>query len=210
MQFFINFYVYFFCFVTVAVANNWKTYPSVKKTASINGFADPLYDKLPKCAEECVKQSTGNTPCPKWDTGCLCIMPQWSGLVAECIAKNCKGKDVDSAESLAFSLCDKVGASKWEMPASISDRLHEAAGGKKAKATATGSEGSGDDKSVSPQSTAKSNSAKATGSSNSSVTSSASKTGNDEDSGAASSGFGTTMGTIGSVISLVLSWVFFM
>ena len=41
--------------------NAYTAYPSVAKTASINGFADKIYDQLPECAKECVKQSTSNT-----------------------------------------------------------------------------------------------------------------------------------------------------
>lgn len=189
-------------FVGFVLANNWETYPSVKKSASINGFADPLYDKLPKCAEECVKQSTGNTPCPKWDTGCLCIMPQWSGIVAECIAENCEGGDVKSASSLALSLCSSVGANKWEMPASVSTKLNAAAD---AKATGKSAEDTGT-KSVSPQSTAKSNSAKETSSrSTGHGNSSASSTSVD---GAAA--HATEIGTFGTLLSVIFSWIMFM
>lgn len=109
-------------------ANNWDTYPQVPKTASINGFADPIIDDLPECARDCVKVSTGNTPCPYWDTGCLCVMPQWSGQVAQCIADGCKGNDVQSATSLAYSLCSSVGADIWLMPASVTAALTKAAG----------------------------------------------------------------------------------
>lgn len=115
-------------FVAAVAAINFATYPSVPKTASINGFADPLMEKLPQCAHLCVKLSTKSTPCPYWDTGCFCVMPQWLGLVASCIAKQCKGEDVASATSLAYSLCERVGANVWMMPASISTELSSAAG----------------------------------------------------------------------------------
>lgn len=114
--------------LSYTLANNWETYPEVPKTATINGFADPIYDDLPKCAQECVKVSTGNTPCPEWDTGCLCVMPQWSGLVAKCVAEECQGEEVNSATSLAYSLCSSVGANLWLMPASVTSALTEAAG----------------------------------------------------------------------------------
>lgn len=184
------------------LAENWETYPSVKQSASINGFADPLYDKLPKCAEECVKQSTGNTPCPKWDTGCLCIMSQWSGIVAECIAENCDGSDVKSASSLALSLCSSVGANKWEMPASVSTKLNAAAD---AKATGDSADKS-NSKSVSPQSTAQGNSAKATGSNSTAGSGSSSPTAT-EDGGAIHA---AEIGTAGTILSLLFSWVMFM
>lgn len=118
-----------FCIVNIMIvaSDNWATYPQVPKTASINGFADPIYSDLPTCAQYCVEASTGNTPCPYWDTGCLCIMPQWSGQVGECIASKCSGDEVKTATSLAFSLCSSVGANKWMMPASISTELKEAA-----------------------------------------------------------------------------------
>lgn len=108
---------------TIAMASNWDTYPSVSKTASINGFADPIYAKLPSCAQSCVQFDTGNTPCPYWDTGCFCVMPQWSGEVAECFAESCSGTDIDSATSLAKSLCSSVGAKTWMIPASASTAL---------------------------------------------------------------------------------------
>lgn len=115
-----------FFFAAVALAN-WDTYPSVPQTASINGFSDNVKSKFPTCAVDCADFSTSNTPCPYWDTGCLCVMPQWSGQVASCIAESCTGKDVESATSLAFSLCSKVGANMWVMPASISTELELAA-----------------------------------------------------------------------------------
>lgn len=115
-------------FASCVLANNWATYPQVPKTASINGFADPIIDFLPDCAKECVKFSTGNTPCPYWDTGCFCVMPQWAGLVGQCVAEKCKGKDVQSATSLATSLCSKVGANTWIIPKSIETQLSTAAG----------------------------------------------------------------------------------
>lgn len=59
-------------------AADYETYPTVAHTASINGFADKIYDRLPECAKPCVQQDTGNTPCPYWDPGCLCVM---SGVV---------------------------------------------------------------------------------------------------------------------------------
>lgn len=112
-----------------AVQANWDTYPSVPQTASINGFSDNVKSKFPSCAYDCADFSTSNTPCPYWDTGCLCVMPQWSGEVASCIAESCTGSDVESATSLALSLCSKVGANLWEMPASISTALELAAEG---------------------------------------------------------------------------------
>lgn len=118
-----------------ALAQNYETYPSVKHTASINGFADPIYDQLPSCAKKCVEFDTGNTPCPYWDPGCLCFMPQWSGEVGSCFAENCAGDDVKKATDLAYGICDKVGASKWDMPSSVSAALSSAAD---AKATSAG------------------------------------------------------------------------
>lgn len=123
--------------LALAAANNWATYPQVPKTASINGFADPIYGKLPDCAQPCVKKGTGNTPCPYWDTGCFCVMPQWSGQVAECIASQCKGEEVSSATSLAISLCSSVGANTWMMPGTVSLALQQAAGKDNSIASAT-------------------------------------------------------------------------
>lgn len=112
----------------VFAVDQWSTYPSVPKTATYNGFADPIYDKLPECAKSCVTLSTRSTPCPYWDTGCLCVMPLWSGLVAECIIQGCRDEEIATATSLAYSLCDKVGASVWNMPLSVSNLLSLAAG----------------------------------------------------------------------------------
>ncbi|CUM57521.1 unnamed protein product [Debaryomyces tyrocola] len=107
--------------------NQWATFPSVARTASINGFADNIYDSLPECARSCVEADTGSTPCPYWDTGCLCVMSNWSGPVAECIAEKCKGDNVDSATSLALSICSSAGVPSpyWFIPASISTELQE-------------------------------------------------------------------------------------
>ncbi|PIS50995.1 hypothetical protein CJI97_004535 [Candidozyma auris] len=96
----------------LAADNPWATYPSVPKTASINGFADPIFDSLPSCAQPCVKQSVSSTPCPYWDTGCLCVMTTWSSSVTECFAKNCKGDDAQKALDTSVNICKKVGV--WE------------------------------------------------------------------------------------------------
>ncbi|KAI5959403.1 uncharacterized protein KGF55_005380 [Candida pseudojiufengensis] len=126
-----------YIFSLTQAADNWATYPQIPKTASINGFADPIIDVLPDCAKDCVKFSTSNTPCPYWDTGCFCVMPQWSGLVGQCIAQNCQGEDVQSARYIATSLCSTVGANTWMMPASISTMLETAAGNAREVTTLT-------------------------------------------------------------------------
>ncbi|KAK6201726.1 uncharacterized protein RJT21DRAFT_37533 [Scheffersomyces amazonensis] len=115
--------------VLAADDNPYATYPSVAKTASINGFADKIYDQLPSCAKDCVKQNTGITPCPYWDTGCLCVMPQFGGLIAECIAESCKGAEVVTATSLASSICSSAGVWEpyWMIPASLTEALDSAA-----------------------------------------------------------------------------------
>ena len=110
-------------------AADYETYPTVAHTASINGFADKIYDRLPECAKPCVQQDTGNTPCPYWDPGCLCVMSNWGGPVAECIAENCQGDNVVTATSLATSICSSAGVPSpfWFIPASASADLLEAA-----------------------------------------------------------------------------------
>ena len=125
--------------ISLVSASNWATYPSVPKTASINVFADPIYTKLPDCAQACVDIDTDNTPCPYWDTGCFCVMPQWAGQVAECFVSKCEGKEVASATSLAVSLCSSVGANQWLMPASLSTALSSAAGNKEKSSSSTAS-----------------------------------------------------------------------
>ncbi|KAI5955361.1 hypothetical protein KGF54_001922 [Candida jiufengensis] len=98
---------------TVETAENpYATYPSVARTASINGFADNIYAQLPECAQPCMYQNTGITPCPYWDTGCLCVMPQFGGAIALCVAENCQGSDVGVVESLATSICSSAGV--WD------------------------------------------------------------------------------------------------
>lgn len=123
-----KFFAYTFFLVTTVLAD-YATYPSVPKTASINGFADPIKDLLPECATDCVSFSTSNTPCPYWDTGCLCVMPQWSGQVGSCFAASCSGSDLALATALAYSLCTRVGANLWLMPASVSAAISSAADG---------------------------------------------------------------------------------
>ena len=110
-------------------ADAYTQYPSVPHTASINGFADRIYDQVPSCAQECLKQSTSNTPCPYWDTGCLCVMPQFGGAVGNCVAENCQGSDVGSFESLATSICSSAGVWEpyWMIPGSVSSALASAA-----------------------------------------------------------------------------------
>lgn len=109
--------------------NPYATYPSVAHTASINGFADPIYGDLPSCAQPCVEESTSSTPCPYWDTGCLCVMTTWASDVADCIAENCSGDDVVVATSLAISACSAAGVwdPYWIIDASASASLSSAA-----------------------------------------------------------------------------------
>ncbi|RLV90327.1 putative GPI-anchored protein 7 [Spathaspora sp. JA1] len=128
----------FYLILLATADNQWATFPKVPKTASINGFADPIIDLLPDCAKDCVKISTKNTPCPYWDTGCFCVMPQWAGLMGQCFANNCKGEDVASARFLATSLCNQVGANTVMMPASISEALARAIGTAKEVTTIEG------------------------------------------------------------------------
>ncbi|EDK46425.1 GPI-anchored hemophore rbt5 [Lodderomyces elongisporus] len=108
---------------------NWSTYPAVPKTASINGFADRIYDQLPECAKPCMNQDTGSTPCPYWDTGCLCVMPQFAGPIGNCIANNCKGTPVQTATSLASSICSSAGvwSPYWMIPPTVKTKLDSAA-----------------------------------------------------------------------------------
>ncbi len=108
-------------------AENYSTYPSVPHTASINGFADPIYDLLPTCAQTCVSISTDITPCPYWDTGCLCVITTFASSVADCIAESCYGNDVVKAVSLAKSLCNSVGAGTWVVSSTIDSELSVAA-----------------------------------------------------------------------------------
>ncbi|CUM57860.1 unnamed protein product [Debaryomyces tyrocola] len=117
-----------------AKAANYATYPSVAHTATINGFADPIYGRLPECAKSCVEEDTDSTPCPYWDPGCLCVMSNWGAPVAECIAESCKGSDVSDAAGLATSICSSAGVPSpyWYIPASDSAALSSAA-----EATAT-------------------------------------------------------------------------
>ncbi|CAI5759635.1 unnamed protein product [Candida verbasci] len=121
------------------MSNPYETYPSVPRTASINGFADRIYDQLPACAQPCVKESTSSTPCPYWDTGCLCVIPAFTSAVGECIAENCSGEDVTNAESLAVSICSSAGVWEpyWILPASVSQELSDAANRQVATSTAS-------------------------------------------------------------------------
>ncbi|CAN6626614.1 hypothetical protein TRVA0_011S00210 [Trichomonascus vanleenenianus] len=199
---------------TIALASNWDTYPSVKQTASINGFADPIYNKLPDCAQDCVKFNTNNTPCPDWDTGCLCIMPQWSGEVAECVAQKCAASDVRKVTSLALSLCSSVGANRWEMPSSISVELAAAA----AKVTADSSGSSSNSMTtLSPSVTPTASKAKATSDSSSSSMDTSVSSSSKATSASASSSEGTNaadgllqVGGAGFLVSLLGSCLMFM
>ncbi|KAI5955360.1 hypothetical protein KGF54_001921 [Candida jiufengensis] len=114
---------------TFDIAGGFSQFPSVPKTASINGFADRIYDQLPECAQSCMHESTGSTPCPYWDTGCLCVMPQFAGAIANCVAEKCKGQDVINVEILATSICSSAGVWEpyWMIPASASSALDAAA-----------------------------------------------------------------------------------
>lgn len=158
--------------ISLVSANNWGTYPSVPKTATINGFSDPIYTKLPDCAQDCVDIDTDNTPCPYWDTGCFCVMPQWAGQVAECFVSKCEGQEVASATSLAVSLCSSVGANQWLIPASLSTALSSAVGNKEKDSSPTASS------SADMASDSGSNSTSSSSSSSSVSSASASSTGN--------------------------------
>lgn len=109
--------------------NPYATFPSVPRTASINGFADRIYDQLPECAKACMFENTGSTPCPYWDTGCLCVMPQFGGAIGQCVADNCQGDAIGSVEYLATSICSSAGVwdPYWFIPESVSEALASAA-----------------------------------------------------------------------------------
>lgn len=111
--------------------NPWATYPSVARTATINGFVDRIYDALPQCGKDCVKShgSTANTPCPYWDPGCLCVMPQYGGPIAQCFIDNCKALEIQVATSAATSVCSVMGVWEpyWYIPESLSTALIKAA-----------------------------------------------------------------------------------
>ncbi|CAN3375007.1 hypothetical protein DIURU_005190 [Diutina rugosa] len=139
---------------------DFRTYPKVPKTATFNGFADPIIDKLPDCAKECVKEDTGSTPCPYWDTGCFCVMPQWAGPVNECFAKCENPDDVKLATSLAYSLCTSVGANTMMMPGTVSELVQSAAN----RAVSGGDAKSTDDKSETASNSGNSNSGSNSGS----------------------------------------------
>ena len=116
--------------ITTAEAENpYATFPSVPRTASINGFADRIYDQLPECAKACMFESTGSTPCPYWDTGCLCVMPQFGGAIGQCVADNCQGEAIGSVEYLATSICSSAGVwdPYWFIPDSVAQALAAAA-----------------------------------------------------------------------------------
>ncbi|CUM56944.1 unnamed protein product [Debaryomyces tyrocola] len=100
-----------------------ENYPSVAHTATINGFADPIYYELPECAHSCVKKDTDAMS--YWNTGCICVMSNWG---AECIAENCKGSEVSTATSLATSIYFSAGVpTYWYIPASDVTALLSAA-----------------------------------------------------------------------------------
>ncbi|KAK6460485.1 hypothetical protein DFJ63DRAFT_229301 [Scheffersomyces coipomensis] len=122
--------------------NPYATYPAVAKTASINGFADRIYDQMPDCAKPCLFEDTGKTPCPYWDTGCLCVMPQFAGSIGECIAQSCKGENVVVATRLATSICSSAGvwSPYWIIPPPVSSDLSVAAAATDAVATNDASE----------------------------------------------------------------------
>lgn len=123
---------------TVAAAdegNQWATYPSVPKTATINGFADPVFDSLPECAQPCVKESVSSTPCPYWDTGCLCVMTTWSSKVTECYAENCSGADAQKAYDASVQVCKNAGV--WEPYWIINDAASQAISSAAAKEATT-------------------------------------------------------------------------
>ncbi|CAN3375006.1 hypothetical protein DIURU_005191 [Diutina rugosa] len=121
-----------------AAENPYANFPSVPKTASINGFADPILGSVPECAKSCLTDNadTGSTPCPYWDTGCLCVMPQFGNKIADCIAKSCKGADVRTATDVAKNKCQEVGVWEpyWQIGDAQKKALDEAA---KVEATTT-------------------------------------------------------------------------
>lgn len=116
--------------LAVADASKYATYPPVPHTASINGLADPVFSSLSNCARGCVSKSTSSTPCPYWDTGCLCVWKSWTSDVAMCIAQKCNGKSVTQAQSLIKAQCEKVGVEPpyWHYNLKAASMLEEAAG----------------------------------------------------------------------------------
>ncbi|KAK7679506.1 hypothetical protein QCA50_017407 [Cerrena zonata] len=121
-----------FLVASVAKAVNYETYPSVAHTASFDGFADPIYDKVPSCAQKCLRDTVSDaedTVCPYWDTGCLCVMESFNDAQVSCLVDACSGTDINSFTSLATSLCSSagVGSPYWYIASSDSSLLASAA-----------------------------------------------------------------------------------
>lgn len=114
---------------TTVTTGNWETYPPVPRTATYNGFADRIYDDIPECARDCVASDTSMTPCPYWDTGCLCVMTSFGDVVANCVAQACAGDQVATVTSLASSACSVAGVPSpyWFVGAAAADALETAA-----------------------------------------------------------------------------------
>ncbi|EMG47531.1 putative cell surface antigen [Candida maltosa Xu316] len=144
-----NFFLFFFILLVSAKKDkgtastiNFATFPNIQTTASINGFADPIYDLMPECARyHCLKFGTNLTPCAQWDAPCLCVNSKWMGLVGQCIADNCRGEDVASATFLAKSVCSAVGINTFSIAKSVSKLLTSAAESAKDVTTIIGESG---------------------------------------------------------------------
>ncbi|KAG7664400.1 uncharacterized protein J8A68_002073 [[Candida] subhashii] len=107
-----------------------QSIPDLPRTATINGFVDMVYDYIPDCAKECVvNQPIDGLPCPYWGTPCFCVMPSYNGPIGQCVAQECKGKDVDQMTEVATSICSKYGVYEpyWVIPDDVRESLEEAA-----------------------------------------------------------------------------------
>ena len=107
------------------IASSSASRPTLARTATINGFADPIYDRLPTCAKGCMDAPVGF--CPYWEPGCLCVMTFFGDPIAQCWAENCVGEDIVVAASLATSVCHSIGAPDWKISPSLSTVLSELA-----------------------------------------------------------------------------------
>ena len=117
------------CCPAPAADNPYTIYPPVPKTASINGFADRIYDQIQSVLKNVLSKVPAlllvHTGIP---VACV-LSPNFTGAVGNCVASKCHGADVTNFRKLAVSACAAAGVwdPYWIIPASVSSALDAAA-----------------------------------------------------------------------------------
>lgn len=102
--------------ISLTNAGPWLHFPPVSRLYELNGLSDRFFKESDTCVQNCLTKhkSTEMTPCPVWDTGCLCIFHTFNDVWMKCVLNDCPqfAKDV---EVKGIAACTKAGVPNEEV-----------------------------------------------------------------------------------------------